>query len=162
MKDILPTYGHKWNVRSALAFKAAVLHLKKEHLPVTGPTDEKTLYRHLVSQARLQEALLNTGQGNPGTPHPAGASGYTPTSEPPAKSNKRTSNPTTSQRRQNIPTNPTYTFDNLPTPFQTYLDVHQRMGKIDIYGDPKQQKKSTQPIKDAGSKQDTKGASATI
>ena len=53
MEDILPTHGHKWNVRTALAFKAAVLHLKKEHLPVTGPTNEKTLYRLIASQARL-------------------------------------------------------------------------------------------------------------
>ena len=44
MEDLLPAHGHKWHIRSALAFKAAVLHLKKEHMPVTGPTDEKTLY----------------------------------------------------------------------------------------------------------------------
>ena len=72
MEDLLPAQGHKWHIRSALAFKAALIHFKKEHMPITGPTDEKT-YRLIVSQARLHENMTRTTSA----PHTMGASGYT-------------------------------------------------------------------------------------
>ena len=65
MEDVLPAHAHRWTTRTALAFKAAVLHLKNERLPITGPTDEKTLYKLLIIQSRLDEAMINTGKENP-------------------------------------------------------------------------------------------------
>ena len=66
MEDILPPHAHTWHIRNALAFKAAIGYLKKEHKTITGLTDEKTLHRLILSQARIHENIYRSG----GMPHP--------------------------------------------------------------------------------------------
>ena len=37
MEDILPPHAYTWHVRNALAFKAAIVYLKKDRVVITGP-----------------------------------------------------------------------------------------------------------------------------
>ena len=125
MEDILPPHAHTWHIRNALAFKAAISHLKKEQMPVTGPTDEKTLYRLVMSQARLRDNLYRSG----GTSYINDASGYTPTPMIPKPQQSALAPGKYGPRSS-------YTAGNIPAPVEAILDMHQRLEKIDIYAPP--------------------------
>ena len=77
MEDILPPHAYTWHVRNALAFKAAIGYLKKDNKTITGATDERTLHRLILSQARMHENMYKTGgmPQNNAQPQPASTLG---------------------------------------------------------------------------------------
>ena len=114
MEDILPPHAHTWHIRNALAFKAAILYLKKDRVVITGPTDEKTLHRLIISQARLHENMYRTG-GN-------AAKRYTFTTAKPHP--QYNAQPQSNATLDKYGPNGSYLMNNLPAPVDAILDMH--------------------------------------